>query len=491
MTVRLIAFVVVCFIAGRFAAADSISKFFKPPKKPTQALYSPTGMYPNGQQFPIGLYSVLGNSLVDPQLSNMARVAQNGFTFAGPYYDADWHDFSTITAAANQNLKYVFQIRPPSVLNGVSLDGRPAALASQSNAVLAAAVSEQVAAVLSDPTARNTVARWSLGTEELRYWQTPELNYLKVASDAIRATEKQFGVAHKPFSMYEPGTRDTAALKKTGKYQDIVGKGTYLTAIPRGPERSGYETWSYTQILSAANSLKTTPQAVLQLSQDFTDPATGNNPAEIRRVIRHDAYLALVMGIKSLGIWSMSENRPNFATHNDQFLAYASVAKDLTGDLDLQKVFLFGEPRTDLKLQITSGTKTLPYTDVDGDKFKFDTLHSLDVAYGTDRYLFLVNSTEQAMGVNVTGLPTGYLMDNLFAQTTTEMHQTSLPLQLEKLGVTALRFHPISPPVSDDGDDDDSGGGLIIQIVPEPSAVALALLAGFGVGALPCRRRVN
>ena len=309
---------------------------------------------------------------------------------------------------------------------------------------------------------------------------------MKVAEDAILATEKQFGVAHKPYTMYEPGTRDTASLKKTGKYQDIVSKGTYLTALPRGLDREGNAIWSYTQIVSAANSLKSTPQAVMQLSQDFTDPTTGNNPTEIRRVIRNDAYLGLVMGIKSFDIWSMSENRPNFNTHNDQFLAYASVAKDLTGDLDLQKVFLFGEQRTDLKIQITSGTKQFPFTDVNGAKFKFDTLHTFDAAYGSDRYLFMVNSTEQPMGVNITGLPTGYMMDNLFAQTTAEMHQTNLALTLDVLGVTALRFRPIAPLTgSDDGNDD--GGGLIIRIVPEPSAWALAMLGGGG--SLFLRRR--
>lgn len=466
-----------CFLWALPADADSISKFFKPPKTSTESQLSPTGIYPNGQLFPIGLYSVLGNSQIDPQLSNMARVAQNGFTFAGPYYGDNWQDFGPITQAAGENLKFVFQIRPPASLSGVSIDARPTALAALSDAALTASVRDQVAAVLSDPTARNTVARWSLGTAELRY--------LKVADNAIRATEKQFGVAHKPFTMYEPGHRYLAALKKTGKYQDIVGKGTYLTALPRGLGRSGYAIWSYTQIVSAANSQKATPQAFLQLSQDFTDPATGNNAAEIRRVIRHDAYLGLVMGIKSIDIWSMFENRPNFTTHNDQFLAYASVAKELTGDLDLQKVFLFGDERTDLKIQITSGDKQFSFTDVEGDKNKFDTLHTLNAAYGSDRYLFLVNSTEQTMGVNITGLPTDYAMDNLFAQTTAEMHQTKLALTLDVLGVTALRFRQVMPQMGGG----NIGGGLSIKFVPEPPSSVLALLAVCSMAAFRRVRR--
>lgn len=471
-----------CLVWAGRTDADSITKFFKPPKTSTTQVDS-AGIYPGGQQFPIGLYSIQGNSRTDPQLTNMARAAQSGFTFAGPYYGTNWQDFSPIYAAANENMKFVFQIRSPASVAGVSVDARPAALSGLSDDELIANVRDQVAAVLSDPIARDTVSRWSLGTEELRYWQAPELHYLKVVNDAILATEKQFGVVHKPFSMYEPGNRNAAALKKTGKYQDIVSKGTYLTDIPRGLDRSGYEIWSYSQIVSAANSEKSIPQAVLQLSQDFTDPTTGNNPTEIRRVIRNDAYLGLVMGIKSFDVWSMTENRPNLTTFNDQFQAYASVAKDLTGDLDLQKVFLFGDTRTDLKFQITTDNKQFPYTDVNGDKFKFDTLHTFNAEIGLDRYLFLVNSSEQPMGVNVSGLPSSFMMDDLFSRFTAEMHQTTLGLQLDSLGVMALRFRALTPPTSF-----GAASGLMIRTVPEPTSATLTLLAACGGVALHSRR---
>lgn len=144
----LVLFVTVCLTWALPANADSISKFFKPPKTTAGSQLSPTGIYPNGQLFPIELYSVSGNSLVDPQLSNMARVAQNGFTYAGPYYGNNWQDFSPITQAAGQNLKFVFQIRPPASVANVSVDARPAALAALSDAALTASVHDQVAAVL-------------------------------------------------------------------------------------------------------------------------------------------------------------------------------------------------------------------------------------------------------------------------------------------------------------------------------------------------------
>jgi hypothetical protein len=349
-----------------------------------------------------------------------------------------------------------------------------------SDVQIAAGIREQVAAVLSDPIANTTVARWSLSPEELRYWVPSEMRYLKLASDTIRAVEAELGAAHRPFWMYEPRHRDAAALTKTGVYQDIVSKGVYLTALPRGPERSGYAIWSYSQILSAAKGLKTLPQAVLQLSTDFTDPMTGTNPAEIRRVLRHDAYLGLVMGIKSFNVWSMTETRPSLTTHNEQFQAYASVAADLTGDLNMQQAFLFGEPRDDLKIKITDGLKEIKYIDGTGLKFKFDTLHYLNAAVGSDRYLFLVNSSEQPMDVKITGLPSTFLLDDLFAGTTTHINRSSLTRRLDVLGVTALRFRQDMPIMG------EGVARLGLTIVPEPSA---AMLAAFAAGLLRSRIR--
>ena len=352
-----------------------------------------------------------------------------------------------------------------------------------SDAQMAASVREQVTAILDDPIANATIARWTLTPEELRHWVPSEMRDLNVASETVRAIEEERGLAHRPFWMYEPGHRNAAALKITGEYQDIVSKGTYLTSRLRGWERSGFAIWSYEQIASAAKSLRTIPQTVLQLSADFQDPLTGTDPVEIRRVLRHDAYLALVMGMKGLNVWSMAENRLNLTTHNEQFQAYASVAQDLTGDLDLQKVFLFGEPRQDLAIGVAIGTNEFQYTDSSGTSFTFDTLHYFNAALGADRYLFLVNSTEQVMDVSISGLPPNYLLDDLFAGTTTEMYQSAVTRRLDVLGVAALRFRALgsSAPVG--------SGSNAPPSVPEPSATILAALAGSGL--MFARRRTD
>ena len=75
-------------------------------------IWTQTGIYPHGQKFGFGLYSVVGNSKVDPTTSNMHRVAANGFTLAGPYYDTNWRNFSNIYAAANEGLKIYISNSP-------------------------------------------------------------------------------------------------------------------------------------------------------------------------------------------------------------------------------------------------------------------------------------------------------------------------------------------------------------------------------------------
>jgi hypothetical protein len=287
--------------------------------------------------------------------------------------------------------------------------------------------------------------------------------------------------------MYEPNHRTASELKKTGKYQDVTSKGIYLTNIARGPQRSGTAIWGYEQIASAAKSLETTPQAVLQLSQDFPDTLTADNPDEIRRVLRHDMYLGLVMGMKGFNIWSMSENRSNLTTFNEQFSGYASVAEDLTGDLNLQDVFLYGESRSDLKIKITSGAKSISFKNPNGNKSKVDSLHYLNTAFGSDRYLFLVNSLETPMDVNISGLPSSFLMDDILAGTTTAMSQTSFNYRLDVLGVAAFRFRQfIAPPVLR-----LAGAGAIAMTaaVPEPSSFILVLVSIFWLGTIRPRHR--
>ena len=418
---------------------QTAAEFFAPAPDLASGL-DPDGIYPQGQMIGFGFYSAIGQNDYDPSKTNIERLAAEGFTLAGPYYNRDVTGF--IQEAADAGLRFTHQIREYPALQGISVDDRPAAIAALTDQQIIDWTRSEIQLILDNPAYDATVVRWSLQPEELRYWKPEEMRYLEVVSNAIRQVETEYGVTHRPFWMYEPNNRTASDLVNTGAYQDIVSRGVYLTTrYPRGDQRSGFALAGFDAITSAAAALGNTPQAVFQLSEDFTDPLTGTDPDEIRKVLRHDVYLGLVHGIKSLNVWSMWESRPNLTTHNEQFEAYGSVAQDLTGELNLQRVFLFGEARDDLSILQTQGQTTLAYDD--GNQVShYDAISSMDVAYEDDRYLFLVNSAETDAEVVVSGLPgdDGYLIHDLFAGTVFHSHGNEMTVSLENLGVRAFRL---------------------------------------------------
>ena len=421
-------------------AQVSAIEFFAPAVDLAASL-DPAGIYPDGQQFGFGAYTIVGTNDFDPSKTNMQRAADEGFTIAGPYYHRNWRDHQFIYEAASHDLRFTYQLRSHPDLVGVSLAERSSVIASLTDAQIAEHARIQLENIFNDPVANDTVARWSLQPDELRYWYPQEMRYLRVISETIREVELEHNLPHRPFWMYEPNNRTTDALVLTGQYQDIVSKGSYITTrFDRGDQRSGWAMWSFNQIVDAAETLGNSPEAVFQLSEDFTDPLTGTDPIEIRRVLRHDVYLSLVMGIKGVDIWSMFEDRPNLTTGNDQFEAYGSVAADLTGPLNLGNVVLFGQPRDDLTVSVTQGQTLINYTHTDNTQMVFDAVNVLNVAYGDERYLIVVNSAESAVDIEIRGLPDEYIAEDLLEETTWVGNSETRQLRMDPLGVHVLRI---------------------------------------------------
>ncbi|MCO6047631.1 hypothetical protein NG895_27315 [Aeoliella sp. ICT_H6.2] len=360
---------------------------------------------------------------------------------AGPYYDYAWQELGYVHQAAEAGLKFTYQLRAHPSLQGVSLYDRGGVIASLSDAEIADYARQQVEAVIDDPVANATVARWAVTPEEIRYWSEDDLRYLDITVDTIREVEAERGVDPRPVWNYQANNRTAEQLVMIGEKLDVITKGTYMTTMEnRGPERSGLAVWNFDQILQAAAELGATPQAIFQLYEDFTDPETGTVATEIERVIRNDVYLALVKGITSLNVFSMYENRTNLTTHNEQFEAYGSVATDLTGELDLQRVFLAGEEKDDLEIVAQDVPQTYMYTDMFGGVHEYPTLQYGNYSLDGDRYVVLVNSTESPMTVSIDGLPQTYTVDNLFAGTSAASTGTHYTTTLDRLGVQVLRF---------------------------------------------------
>lgn len=433
-----------------------------------------TGIYPHGPQIGFGAYSVKGQNVAVPELSNMARIARQGFTIAGPYYEADWRDFQYAREAAREGIKFTYQIRPHSRLIGVSVADRPAVIESLTDAQIQASVRQQVLTNLADPEVGPAIARWSLKPEELRYWYEQEMRYLRLTEQAIRQAEHAIGAARRPFWMYEPNHRHAAALHATGQHQDLIGKGTYLTTRSADhDQRVGFALWSFDQITTAAAGLNKTPQGVFQLFEDFEDPAINGNPQAIQRTIRHDVYLGLVSGLKGVQVFSMWEHRPNLTTHNEQFEAYGSVATDLTGDLNLQRPLLFGERRQGIDFNVLAGDRWIDYTHTDDARHRYESLSTLDVSIDGSRYVFMVNSGKQPMQIELDGLPLLSVADDLLSPEgqIIRIANRRLRVDLEPLGVKVLRFRPLTGDLSGNGVIDAADYTVYRDVLAQPDSV--------------------
>ena len=202
----------------------------------------------------------------------------------------------------------------------------------------------------------------------------------------------------------------------------------------------------------------TTPIAVLRMDMDLNDQ---KDLPLVRKWCRHDAYLAMITGAKGIIVWS-GWRRPTFKKNfDDYYAAYASVSKDLNGPADLGKVILFGERKTDITLDITSGPKvatvTKPSYSASGERktnitsgskvkpaYSAASVNFLDVGYGTSRYLLMTNSANEAVGVTVAGLPEkGVFMEDIFAKTgQKKLDGGSFDIKLDSLEVKCFRFTP-------------------------------------------------
>jgi hypothetical protein len=308
------------------------------------AAASPSGdeIYPRGKTFPFMGYSGA------PQ-----RDALLGFSVAGPSYGADQN--IPLAAAESAGLSFPYKI-------GLKMDFHakaPDKALQLSAEEIKKQITEQVAKVAN----RKSICWWYLGPEELRWWRANEMDYMAAAVEAIRAADP----LNRPIWMYEPNFRDAKSLAKTGRFQDIIGKGFYVNLAGYQDHRI-WVRWSMDQQTKAITELAKEegpggrhriPIVLPELCKDPEDPALDHL---IPRWVRHDVYLGLMSGGKGVAIWSLFQRAEVKRTWPLWFDAYSRAATELTGPLQLGQVFLFGKKSNKFPVSVVSGPKELEVT---------------------------------------------------------------------------------------------------------------------------------
>lgn len=409
-----------------FSTADlNAAEFFRPGPSAPSSLPS-RGIFPQGKVMHIGGYSPAGTPI--KELGGVVPIelaSQSGFTVAGPYYASFAGARAMLERAAALGMHVAVQLQvPPSLaFQGDeakdSLRLRGPRMAVLPEAELRAWVQKDMNQYLNHPVLGTAVSCWAVSPEELRWWMKEELAYekkfLKAAND--------FDPQHRPVYMYEPNHRDTNALLKTGPGQGFVLEGAYVHSFGWDVRRALRINWAMDQVTSAAAQDKRVVVPGLQLSQDMpglsaqdlqSDPGARTR---LRRLLRHDVYLAICRGAQGFQVWSLHHSRPKLTTYLELMNGYGEVFRELTSaPLNLQEPILFGERRDDISTSVVKGPAYVRAAlkqgkleavegkiNIQGDRWP--SVRFANIAYENYRVLILVNSSDQSVQVSLAGIP--------------------------------------------------------------------------------------
>ena len=409
----------------------------------------------SGEPMFFSIYSILPWAV---GVDNMQKIADGGFTTAGPYYGTESNPlvnpdafYARVGQAADHGLRYVAQIAEhPDVINDTSghirndsmeplVDGN-----SNDGAALRAHVRDVMDATLNDPVANGTVSAWYVQPEELRWWRGPEKEHLRIVANEVAQHDPQ----NRPVSMYNPNHRDSSELETmVNQGLDWTIMGVYATDDPLDT-RAARIADGVNRVVTAAGNTQTKAVRVFQLSEDYdgveiqslTQALGGVSDAEaIKQVIRNDTYQGPIRGAQGIQIWSGFATRPGLSTFAEQLDGYISVSQDVNGSEGLANVFLQGETRADLTVTQSAGPEFVTY-----DTITIDTVAMANTAYGGGRTLVVGNSSNDDISVNVSGLPTdeAVFLVNL-ADNTTQFATSSFTMDMMPLDVAPFQiFRP-------------------------------------------------
>ncbi len=311
-------------------------------------------VYPKGKVFPFMGYS-----------GKPARDAVHGFSVAGPDYGAQ---FSRDPDERAERLEWLRSAGlPMPAFIGVDMHfNDKEKYVERSEQEIRAEIQRQVGELVDDP----LVCWWYLSPEEIRYWRKNEIDYLRIASETIRAADPK----QRPIWLYEPNHRTAESLAETGQYLDIIGKGSYVNLAGYDRDRI-WVRWSVEQEMGAIELLRKVDQrerfalVMPELCKDPEDPADDHL---IPDWVRHDVYLGLISGAKGVAIWSLFRRAEVRRTWSIWYNGYAAVADELCGDADLGQVFLFGKPVSEGKIKVTQSRGPETVTLFVGDRTKLE-----------------------------------------------------------------------------------------------------------------------
>jgi len=247
----------------------------------------------------------------------------------------------------------------------------------------------KVAKLSRDP----ATALWVLSPGEIGRSNPQEMEYLQTASRVIHESDPE----KRPLFSYNPPEATTSTLSHIAPWVDYLGK------AGGGPRAAAG--WNVQRASEAIH--ETTAEAIPVAVQTWPLLPELSSPKAIASATRHDLYLGLVNGARGIithaGAGQQDLSREGEAAFRSACL---QVARELLGPSKLGEALLFGERREELEVDIVDGPSEVEWEFPEARaKGKTPAISYLDLVYGKDRFLLLVNSAPQPVTLMVGGMP--------------------------------------------------------------------------------------
>ncbi len=411
--------------------------FFKPAPTAPETL-SAEKAYPGGTMFPFSFFSLGGGVGTDGHAAlsevevqeQFERYKKAGLKVFGPQYEMSGR---ALQDAEKHGLKLVYSLLYKDARLFHNKEKEPL-----DEKDVYESISQQVKAVAD----QEAIAIWYLQPEELRPWRKEEMIFLETASRAIRESDP----LKRPIWIYDPAHASAGRLKSIAPWIDYLGKGMYTNYASMQDNRI-WVRWSMEQEVEAIRlgESKAIPLAVPEMYHDSRRPAmTDEAIAKIPAWARHDTYLAIASGAKGVMVFSLRK-RPSLppAAWEAYYEAYTRAARELLGPFG--QAVLFGEKRADITVDHVSGPEELELLFPSGgvkEPIRYPSVSHLNLAYGNERYLLLVNSANEPVEVAVGALPYASAQaQELFGDKVSfPIGEGEFPVELAPLEVRAYRF---------------------------------------------------
>ena len=365
---------------------------------PEQSNFPADRVYPMGQKMMITAW---GSGATAGRVQELYNA---GFTMVGPDWNPTNSQWAEGMAKARQlNMRVAYR-----VTNGAStahelfkrMDNGPKeeALFRQARSTFNKA--------LNNPDLNSQVDVWLTGTEELSTrMKTPEqrtqgLRYLQ----KMEALRDELDSQNRPLWMSDVTGVSQAQMMVTHKYTGMVGPQNYMDRCCVG---GGYKTDAVVgdaarKVVSTARALdslypQARPHAATMSHGLHYTPLSQERIDNMDRIIPYWVFTAFNEGLQGMQVYSWYNHYTSISAEARESgkAAYMAAVKLLT-DHGLDYVFLWGDRRTDLTMEILSGPATT---------YGYPSISMSNIHYNNHRYVILTNAAEEAVKVQVSGFP--------------------------------------------------------------------------------------